>query len=185
MLTALAVRLSMPCWPVRFQLRQSRLRHGRQSAGHTLPDQTICGAFMATGKEVQVVDALFSHLSGLTTTPATTIIWHGRRAVNPVFPYLEVMHLPNRTFSPTFGAARDLRGLLQVTVVYEAKGAGPGILAPGEIASQIVTRFAKNTDIWGDVKVSIPNWPSVAPAILEGDEIRIPVTIPYLSSIGD
>lgn len=140
---------------------------------------------MATGKEVQVVDALFSHLSGLTTTPATTIVWQGRRKVNPVRPYLEVMHLPNKTGSPTFDGTRDLRGLLQVTVIYASAGDGPGILAPGEIASQIVTRFAKNTDIWGDVKVTIPNWPSVAPPIIEGDEIRIPVTIPYLSSIGD
>lgn len=141
---------------------------------------------MATSERGKILEALFNHLSGLTTTPATQIVWQGRRSHTPLPPYLEVQHLSGRTGSPTLADTRDIRGMMQVTLVYASTGEGPGIIKPTDLVDQVTQRFAKNTEIWaGSIKVSIPKWPSDASPIIEGDQIRIPVTIEYLASIGD
>lgn len=134
---------------------------------------------MATGTEAKIAAALFDRLLTLTTSPVTSIAWPNVD-FNGSPPYLEVSHLPNRSEGPLLDTTKDLRGFLQVTVVYAV---GVGIIDPMEIASQVIAHFPVTLRTGSSPLVTFPQPAFSGPPFQDGNEIRVPVSIPYLASI--
>lgn len=134
---------------------------------------------MATGQEAVIADLLFARLAALITTPATEVALPNADFSGSK-PYLDVSHLPNRSTGQLLDATKDLQGFLQVTVVHEN---GYGLIDPYEIASQVIAHFPVTLVLGTTVRVRFVQPGFVGPPIQEGQEFRVPVSIPYRASI--
>lgn len=134
---------------------------------------------MATGDEAKIADTLFAKLAGLTTSPATTVAWANTNFSGDV-PYLEALHLPNKTQGELLGTTKDFRGIFQITVV---DAVGIGIIKPSELASQVIAHFPVTLRLGTSPLITFPEPGYVNPSFVLGNEIRLPVTIPYLASL--
>lgn len=132
----------------------------------------------ATLPEALIADALLWHLSQIALSPPRPIAWPGVRFTPAVgTPYLFAAHLPNMT-TPTglaFDAAREFRGLFQVSVFWPA---GQGIVEPMELAGEVAAHFASGTRVErGGLVVEVNRPPEIAPPIEQPDWIQVPLTI--------
>lgn len=95
--------------------------------------------------------------------------------------YLNVKHFPAPTTN--YDLADDSQthsGTLQITLVDPNQ---LGELQASEITSQIVARFAKDTELRsGDAVVKIPQTPAVLGSIVDGQRTLYPVSIRYRCS---
>lgn len=141
--------------------------------------------YVPTTIEGAIPNMMMAHLGELPGhSPAIPMAFPGM-GFEPVagVPYIEVSHLPNTTISPFVASSgKRLRGIHQVTVVYPT---GEGVVPAYDLAGEIVTHFQKGTFIYGDVdgtrqRIQILTAPSVAPHLLDGSWVRVPVSIPFL-----
>lgn len=103
---------------------------------------------MATTDEVDVLQTLFDHLSGLTTTPATTIAWPNGNFEPSGYPYLRVNVIPLR--SGRISESGDMKrhdGILQISIVEER---GAGMHRTARIAGQLIDHFRQGVTIYHD-----------------------------------
>lgn len=129
--------------------------------------------------ESTIPDLLLIHLGALVLVPALPVAYPDVPFTSPTAAYLEARYMPNTNVNLFLGndATVQYRGLLQVTLVYQA---GKGIIVPAEIAGRIVSHFAKGTVLRSSgVNVRIYEKPSVAPSLQDANRVRIPITIPY------
>lgn len=142
---------------------------------------------MAMTPEAVIADLLFTRLQTLPEQTPPIEFAFAKDGDPDYVPtagvtYLLPQFLPNtnRNYAIDEGATQFI-GLFQVTVCFPS---GRGEIKAREIAGAVVSHFAKGTRLWQDsLGVKIYERPSVAPAIEDGDRIRIPVTIPYTVSI--
>ena len=130
---------------------------------------------MTTGIEAGIADALLFHLSTLTTT--LDIAYPGIE-FTPDGNYIDAQVLPNTVDQSSLGADGFNRhaGLFQATVVWKA---GQGIIAPTEIASQIVAHFKRGTAIVRNGLTVRTRPPRTTQPIPDGGWVRIPVIVPW------
>jgi hypothetical protein len=131
---------------------------------------------MALTGEALLEDALFRHLSTLVTDPATTFAWPNINHDGSV-PRLEVDHAPNTTQSATLEGAKNLQGFIIVTVVTETH---IGTAYGRDIATQVIDHFPGNLKLHTtDYVIRFNQPPSISQKIIDGNEVRFPVAIPY------
>ncbi|NHK29192.1 hypothetical protein FF098_014825 [Parvularcula flava] len=136
---------------------------------------------MATGPEAVIADLLLEHMDGLTTTPATDKAWGNVDHKRGTKDYLEVAILPVRSEVPALAGVRRARGILQVTVAVKRNR---GIVKAMELVSQVCDHCPSGTLLQsGDICVRFNSQSSPTAPLVERDEIRIPVSIPYQSLI--
>lgn len=135
---------------------------------------------MAFTGEALLEQTLFDHLATLTTTPATGVAWPGVDYDGASKPYLEVTHLPNTARKETLGPSKDLPGFLIVTAVFDE---GEGTLITRNVCAQIIAHFPTTLTLFtDDYRIRFTQPASAGRAIVDGGEVRIPVSIPYLAN---
>ncbi|MBV6657195.1 MAG: hypothetical protein KI785_05435 [Devosiaceae bacterium] len=135
---------------------------------------------MAFTGEALLEQALFDHLATLTTTPATAFAWPSVDFDGTARPYLQVNHLPNTARQNTFSPSKDLPGFLIVTAVFAA---GEGTLTTRNVCTQIIDHFPTTLRLFtAEHRIQITDPPTAGRALVDGPEVRIPVSIPYLAT---
>ncbi|WP_019170668.1 DUF4128 domain-containing protein [Pseudaminobacter salicylatoxidans] len=133
---------------------------------------------MATVESI-IPGLLMARLAELVLSPPLPVAWPDVPFTPPAGSYIEATFMPNTNVNLFVGndATTQHQGILQVTVVSKAGG---GIVAPMEIAGQVVAHFAKGIRVSGQgVTVRVSAKPSVARPLQDADRIRVPVTILY------
>lgn len=143
---------------------------------------------MALQGEALLSDTLSRHLATLTTNPATVFAWEGMAfdaTDGANRPYLQVSHVPNTTRSETFGPSKDLPGFLIVTVVgsvFKSQG-DLTIFDLRNIAAQVIAHFPTTLTLHTtDFRIGFIQPASMSAAFLDGNDVRVPVNIPYLAT---
>ena len=128
-----------------------------------------------TGIEAGILDALLFRLSSYTTT--LDIAYPGFE-FTPDGNYLEAQIVPNTVVQSSLGTNGYNRheGLMQITVVWKT---GAGVIAPAEIASEIVAHFKRGTAITRNGLTVKTRPPRTTQAIPDGGWLRFPVIIPW------
>ena len=130
---------------------------------------------------VNIRAALESRLSAMT--PALATAWEGV-PYTPVTgtPYQQVNLLLSATENPTLGDAMyRVTGFLQVLLCYPP---GTGPKAASARAELVRNQFQRGLGLSsGGTDVLIDRTPTIAPAIIDGDRYRIPVTIYFSADI--
>ena len=130
---------------------------------------------------VNIRTALESRLSAMT--PALATAWEGV-PYTPVTgtPYQQVNLLLSATENPTLGDAMyRVTGFLQVLLCYPP---GTGPKAASARAELVRNQFQRGLGLSsGGTDVLIDRTPTIAPAIIDGDRYRIPVTIYFSADI--
>lgn len=132
---------------------------------------------MALSGDALLADALFRHLSTLTTNPATSIAWPGLSDGGDA-PRLEVQFVPNTKQAADLEISVDSPGFLVVTVVVAE---GKGIIEATNIASQVADHFG-DTIHTTEHRIRFVNPPSTSQPLPDGSEIRVPVSIPFIAT---
>lgn len=132
---------------------------------------------MALTGDALIADALMRHLSTLTTDPVTTIAWHGIPHPGTT-PRIEAEFVPNTKTAPTVDGGPDSPGFLVATVVIAE---GQGVIVGTNIAAQIAGHFGASLHTT-EHRIRFVNPASVSQPFVDGAEVRIPVSIPYLAS---
>lgn len=138
---------------------------------------------MNTGTHAKVLVALLEHLRTLTTDPELSVAWPGvdfpRNGEEKPANFLEVQFLPNQTRQITYGGdAQQLRGILQISVMWKA---GSGVIGALDAAGQVIEHF-KDQVLFSDdgqVRIVIDREPWASPNLPDGDRMRWPVSIQY------
>ena len=130
-----------------------------------------------TGIEAGILDALLFRLSSFTTT--LDIAYPGFD-FTPDGNYLEAQIVPNTVVQSSLGTNGYNRheGLMQITVVWKT---GAGVIAPAEIASEIVAHFKRGTAITRNGLTVKTRPPRTTQAIPDGAWLRYPVIIPWFT----
>jgi hypothetical protein len=130
---------------------------------------------------VNIRAALETRLNAMT--PALATAWEGV-PYTPVTgtPYQQVNMLLSATENPTFGDAMyRVTGFLQVLLCYPP---GTGPKAAATRAELVRDQFRRGLGLSsGGTDVLIDRTPTIAPAIIDGDRYRIPVTIYFSADI--
>jgi hypothetical protein len=130
--------------------------------------------------------ALESKLNALT--PALATAWEGITFV-PVTgtPYQQVNLLPSDTVNPSIGDGHYReKGILQVTLCYPLKSPSETGTKPTlQRADLLCTHFKRGTTILDTttVKCSVYKSPHIAQCFIDGDRIRLPVSIYWQADI--
>ena len=115
--------------------------------------------------------------------PAIAIAYENR-TFSPIviIPYLQVNLLPNTPDNSIMGQATYFeRGIFQVTLAYPL---GAGTLAAGIKAQAIRDHFMRGTTmVEAGVTVIVTNTPRIAPAMVDADRYRVPISIEYQAQI--
>lgn len=91
--------------------------------------------------------------------------------------YLQVDLFFNRPAWQGITDGRQDQGLLQVMVVVPRDG---GLIAPMALAEAVAAHFPKGFDMTsGAVRVRVSEEPWITSPLVEGNQTRIPVTIPW------
>ena len=136
---------------------------------------------MPTTADGRVFARLMQHISALTTTPVTEIAWPNVAFTPTTRPYLDVTFLPAPQPWQGHGGIRKLAGILQISVVADRES---GLATPTELAGQVATHFPAHMRVYdADIAVEIPRHPDVLPALYDGPDVRLPVSIPYQAFI--
>jgi len=137
---------------------------------------------MATDDEYKVTKALFDHLAGLTTSPATETSWPNVNFEPTAYPYKRANVIPTRPGRAS--ESGDLKrhvGIFQVDVVSRK---GDGVMTSHEIAGQIIDRFKQGAPIFtadNSHCIQITEPPFVTAPIVDEGEVILPVQIQYSS----
>lgn len=137
---------------------------------------------MADYSETKVMDALFARLAALTFSPALPVAWPNRAFTPPADrKWLQANEIPASTTPFTlYGDASDHVGLMQVDVF---RPLNEGIGAAKEIAAAICAHFRPPLLLSSDgVKVKTTQ-ATPGPILVDGDAIKLPVTIRYRAFI--
>lgn len=130
---------------------------------------------------VSIRAALETRLNSMS--PALSTAWEGM-PFTPVTgtPYQQVNLLLNDSENPTMGDAMYRQsGFLQVLLCYPP---GTGAKAASTRAEAVRSHFPRGLGLSsGGINVLIDLTPSIAPAIIDGDRYRIPVTIYFRADI--
>lgn len=130
---------------------------------------------------VNIRTALESRLS--TMSPALSTAWESV-PFTPVTgtPYQQVNLLVNESQNPTIGGSMYRQmGIFQVTLSYPP---GTGAKAAASRAEAVRSHFPRGLGLSsGGTNVLIDRTPSIAPAIIDGDRYRIPVSIYFSADI--
>jgi hypothetical protein len=128
-----------------------------------------------TGIEAGILDALLDRVRTFATT--LPIAWPDV-AFTPVDSYLEVAVIPSTVDQVSLGSDgyNRHRGLLQIDVVQRSGG---GIIAPTEIASQLVAHFKRGTAIARNGLTVRTSPPRTAQSIPDDGWTRLPVIVPW------
>jgi len=132
--------------------------------------------------EGDIAATLLARLATFSHSPAIDIAWpgiHFEPTDGETYFDAQVYQNKTETRAVTMAGADHYKGFLQVAVMYPLS-LGAGIIAPTEIAGDVITHFARGTVLTGDiitVRIIERGW--VSPAMTDGDRIRVPVTIPY------
>ena len=130
---------------------------------------------------VSIRAALETRLNSMS--PALSTAWEGM-PFTPVTgtPYQQVNLLLNDAENPTMGDAMYRQsGFLQVLLCYPP---GTGAKAAATRAEAVRSHFPRGLGLTsGGINVLIDLTPSIAPAIIDGDRYRIPVTIYFRADI--
>ncbi|QHJ77689.1 MAG: hypothetical protein [Bacteriophage sp.] len=133
--------------------------------------------------EPTILDLLFQHTKAFNdTTPAKDkipIAFPNVKFKPPDGNYLEVRYLPNSNRNFLIGNDDPTQhiGILQITVITPLN---VGQIKPYDIAGELVEHFKKGTQLQrDDVIVTVYSKPSIAPAIIDNDRFRVPVSIQY------
>lgn len=137
-----------------------------------------------TTEESKIIKALQEHLKTHITDFATTVHFVGVAFKPPTtgkwFVERFFQNRP-RSLGLEDSAQQEHRGIYQVEIVWKV---GSGLQAQMDVAGEIVAHFAKGTSLTVDgvtVRVEQKPWPLTP--INEGDEVRVPVTIPWRSIV--
>jgi hypothetical protein len=126
--------------------------------------------------------ALESKLNELT--PALATAWEGVR-FTPVTgtPYQQVNLLPTYTSNPSIGDGHYREhGIFQVTLCYPS--ANVGTKTATQRADLLCTHFKRGTTLTNSgITLTIHKTPSKAQCTIDGDRIRLPVSIYWRSDI--
>ena len=130
---------------------------------------------MTLGIEAGILDALLFRLSEYTTT--LDIAYPGIE-FTPDGNHIEAQILPNTVNQVSLGTNGYNRheGLMQITVVWKS---GAGVIAPAEIASEIVAHFKRGTAIIRNGLTVKTRPPRTTQAIPDGGWLRFSVIIPW------
>jgi hypothetical protein len=116
-------------------------------------------------------------------TPSLATAWEGV-PFTPVTgtPFQQINILYNETENPTLGDAMyRVSGLMQVLLCYPP---GTGPKAASARAELIRNQFQRGLGLSsGGTDVLIDRTPTIAPAIIDGDRYRIPVTVYFSADI--
>lgn len=130
---------------------------------------------------VNIRAALETRLNAMS--PALATAWEGI-PFTPVTgtPYQQVNILFNASENPTFGDAMYRQnGFMQVLLCYPP---GTGAKAAATRAELVRNQFQRGLGLSsGGTDVLIDRTPSIAPAIIDGDRYRIPVTVYFSADI--
>ena len=125
--------------------------------------------------------ALETRLNAIT--PALATAWEGV-PYSPVTgtPYQQVNLLFAETENPTLGDSMyRLNGFMQVLLCYPA---GTGPKAASTRAELVLNQFRRGLGLSsGGTDVLIDRTPTIAPAIIDGDRYRLPVTVYFTADI--
>ena len=134
----------------------------------------------------RVKAALETRLKAMTSLLPTA--WENTAFTPPADngPYQVVHLLPAEPENPSIlGVAGSEmyreRGLMQVTLVYPAKGGAGSALAKAEAIRDWFPRGSSFT--YSSVTVVIPRTPSISPAMVQDERYVLPVSIPYFANI--
>lgn len=134
---------------------------------------------MAVHVETKIAEALLARLAALVLSPPLPIAWPNLAFTPPAGAYLQADHLQAPTVNLFLSNADpDMHvGLLQVTVVAPLN---QGVIGAVEIAGSIANHFGKGTALDHEgLRVRIEDRPSIAPALVDEDRLRVPVTVTY------
>ncbi|WP_146030507.1 phage tail terminator-like protein [Pseudovibrio exalbescens] len=134
--------------------------------------------------ENSIYMALGEHLQTLTLPPIIEgIVWAGYPTGAQPENYLYVQMLPNNPVTNSVGGTGgQLRGLWQVDVVLlRAPDKGP--YEAREVAEAIRRHYSGQKLYRDGRQIIIPSIPTIAPPLIEGAYITVPVTIEYQSPI--
>ncbi len=130
---------------------------------------------------VSIRTALETQLNSLTPSIATA--WESV-PFTPVTgtPYQQINLFIADTLNPTLGDSMyRVKGFMQVTLCYPPNA---GTKAASTRADLLVSHFKRAISLTsGGVTVLIDKTPSIAPAIIDGDRYKIPVSIYFTADI--
>jgi hypothetical protein len=130
---------------------------------------------------VNIRAALETRLNAMTPLLATA--WEGV-PFTPVTgtPFQQINILYNETENPTLGDAMyRVRGFMQVLLCYPP---GTGPKAASARAELVRNQFQRGLGLSsGGTDVLIDRTPTIAPAIIDGDRYRLPVTVYFSADI--
>lgn len=130
---------------------------------------------------VSIRTALETRLNAMS--PALATAWEGV-PFTPVTgtPYQQVNVLMNEAENPTMGGQMyRQRGFMQVLLCYPP---GTGAKAASTRAELVRSQFPRGLGLSsGGINVLIDRTPTIAPAIIDADRYRLPITIYFLSDI--
>lgn len=130
---------------------------------------------------VNIRTALESRLN--TMSPALATAWESV-PFTPVTgtPYQQVNLLVNEAQNPTIGGSMYRQiGIFQITLCYPP---GTGAKAAASRAELVRDHFPRGLGLSsGGINVLIDRTPSIAPAMIDGDRYRIPVSVYFSADI--
>lgn len=135
----------------------------------------------ASGTEAAIYEAIVSFASQISVVPAMPIALPGVVFLTPNAnaPYLVASIVPNTATlnGMAFDTTIDNRGLLQISVNWKA---GVGMIAPMNVASQIVKIFKPGTRITlNGVTVFFEDQPRIVNPMQVSDMVTIPVIMQW------
>ena len=132
--------------------------------------------------DANIIQAIATHLDGLTLTPALPIAWPDRDFKPPsIGGYLRLTVLPNRTEAVTIGrhGVDRHRGIAQVDVCWRQ---GKGSVDPFAVRDAIATHFKRGTWFdYGDTTVRIVEPPSPGPSLKDSAYTIYPLSVRYFA----
>lgn len=120
-------------------------------------------------------EAAYAKLLAFTYSPQPPVLWPGKKQTPPDEGiWLQVKLFPNEPFDENWSeGCVDARGFLQIEVHFRP---GMGEIEPSELADALIDYFPKELML-GPVRVKKRPWQS--PPVEDGDEVFIPITVPY------
>jgi len=130
-----------------------------------------------------ILDALLARVKTLSLSPALPVDWPGFEAELDAHnrdPFLRVANLPNTAEQISIGDTGYNRhyGILQISVMWPV---GSGIADAMEAAGKIAAYFKRGTVVEENgLYVRVYRPPTVAPMLVDGTMLQIPVSIPWV-----
>lgn len=134
--------------------------------------------------ETDVYQRLLDHIEAANAKPG----W-GYRVSIPnkeftptTYPYLDIQYFPAELNGQFIGDTMTIAGVFMVTVIQLRN---KGVIETMNIASKVRDEFPMGARLYGDAGlcVQINEQANIRPPLFEDSEMRIPITIPYISYI--